>query len=143
MASHRPLGCRARLTGKSPRTTCFPAGRSDHWFGSRTAPSAWIPGSTRGRAAPLVGPDSFFGSSPAARAVQMPSRKATATIGLRCTVSSPISDSRHARTEMQRNGKVDYGADTINEQTGDSDFASEDLRQQSIKAKERKSQSDP
>jgi hypothetical protein len=46
-------------------------------------------------------------------------------------------------TEMQRNGKVDYGADTINEQAGDSDFASEDLRQQSIKAKERKSQSGP
>ena len=34
------------LAGKSPTTTCFPAGRSRHWFGSNTAPSACGPGTS-------------------------------------------------------------------------------------------------
>src|SRR5437762_6077576 len=36
------------LTGKSPSTTCLPAGRNDHWFGSRTEPSARGPGQSAG-----------------------------------------------------------------------------------------------
>ena len=39
------LGCRAMLTGKLPSSICLPAGRSDHWLGSRTDPPGWAPGS--------------------------------------------------------------------------------------------------
>jgi hypothetical protein len=44
MAANRPLGCSAMFTGKSPRSTCRPAGRSDHWFGKRIEPSDFTPG---------------------------------------------------------------------------------------------------
>src|SRR6516165_6698263 len=53
------------LTGKTPRSRCFPAGRSDHWLGKRTEPPACIPGSMRA------------GSSPAATLSQLKKRAAT------------------------------------------------------------------
>src|SRR5262249_52368364 len=38
----------ARLTGKSPRGSCLPAGRSDQPLGRRTSPPGRAPGSWRG-----------------------------------------------------------------------------------------------
>src|SRR4030095_14749897 len=32
------------FTGKSPSSTCSPAGRSDHWFGNSVEPSGRSPG---------------------------------------------------------------------------------------------------
>ena len=46
------------LTGKSPSSSCLPAGRIDHWFGRRIEPSAWAPGNTGVRLAGSPAPAS-------------------------------------------------------------------------------------